>query len=150
MPIPSVLWAASDKNQQPWCQLAKTHCFIKGIASNQWFAFHCHEYSYHGFYGFQKLCSVLPMFLTAEIGNVISQCTHVGCVLLQLMLCMQTAARAWSDCETTLSSSTCACCRTLERSLLLPFLSFQTLLLSYVLGLWKNLIFHFSLSQRSL
>lgn len=48
------------------------------------------------FMSFRNSSSALLMFLTAEIGNLITQYTDVGCVLLQLMQYMQSTAKATS------------------------------------------------------
>lgn len=122
------LWAAWGNNLiiwlQPWCQLAKNSLAslkeLQAISSLLSIAISNLTIA---FMAFRNCSSILPMFLTAEIGNLVAQCTDVGCVLLQWVLNMQTAAKLGQrDCETPLSSSTCACRRTLERSLLLPFL----------------------------
>lgn len=49
------------------------------------------------FMAFRNCNSILFMFLTAEIRNLITQYTDVGCVLLQLTQYMQTTAKARSS-----------------------------------------------------
>lgn len=48
------------------------------------------------FMAFRNCSSILLMFLTAEIGNLVTQYTDAGCVLLQLMQYMPATAKARS------------------------------------------------------
>lgn len=48
------------------------------------------------FMAFRNCGSILLKFLTAEMGNLVTQHTDVACVLLQLTQYMQTIAKAMS------------------------------------------------------